>query len=307
MRCWQKFLLLLKMKIRFLTFLFVYFLSIQVKAQTPPFIQDSLKLISSQFKFTEGASVDKKGNVFFTDQPNNQIWKYGVDGKLSLFLSDAGRSNGTFFDRKGNLIACADEHNELWSINSKGKITVVYKNPVGQNLNGPNDVWIDAKGGMYFTDPYYQRDYWGRKNPDIKGEKVYYLPKGKKNIITVDDNLVRPNGIVGTPNGKTLYVADALAAKIYQYDIQKEATLTNRKVFINQKSDGMTLDENGNLYLTGKNGVDIYSSKGNHIGNIKIPESHTANLCFAGKNKDLLFITASKSVYVLKMVVKGVE
>jgi len=299
------------MKVKFLTFLFLCFLFVRSSAQvgenTSLFLQDSLKLISSQFKFTEGASVDKKGNVFFTDQPNNQIWKYGIDGKLSLFLAKAGRSNGTFFDKKGNLIACADEDNELWSIDKNGKATLIYRNPVGLNLNGPNDLWIDAKGGMYFTDPYYQREYWIRQKPAIKGEKVYYLPKGAKIIIALDSNLVRPNGIVGTPDGKTLYVADALAAKVYQYDIQKDATLANRKLFVSQRSDGMTLDEKGNLYLTGKNGVDIFSPNGKHIGNIRIPEPHTANLCFGGKNKDVLFITASKSVYVIKMKVKGVE
>lgn len=299
------------MNIKALLFLFLCLLFIQASAQvgqnTSLFIQDSLKLISSQFKFTEGASVDKNGNVFFTDQPNDQIWKYSVDGKLSLFLAKAGRSNGTIFDRKGNLIACADENNELWSINTKGKATLIYKNPSGQNLNGPNDLWIDAKGGIYFTDPYYQRNYWVRQKPDIKGEKVYYLPKGKKNIIAMDSNLARPNGIVGTPDGSILYVADALDSKIYQYDIQKGAKLVNRRVLLNRGSDGMVLDEKGNLYLTGKAGVDIYSLKGEHIGNIKIPEPHTANLCFGGKDRDLLFITASKSVYILKMKVRGVE
>ncbi|RYG20923.1 MAG: SMP-30/gluconolactonase/LRE family protein [Chitinophagaceae bacterium] len=279
----------------------------QVGENTSLFVQDSLKLISSQFKFTEGASVDKKGNVFFTDQPNDQLWKYGVDGKLSLFLSKTGRSNGTYFDKNGNLITCADEDNELWSITEKGKVKLIYKNPIGQNLNGPNDLWIDTKGGIYFTDPYYQRNYWTRQQPDIKGENVYYFPKGKKDIITVDSSLVRPNGIVGTPDGKTLYVADALGAKIYQYNIESDATLSNRKVFIAKRSDGMTLDEKGNVYLTGKSGVDIFSAGGQHIGNIKIPEPHTANLCFGGRNRDILFITASKSVYVLKMKVKGVE
>ncbi len=284
-----------------------YTIHAQVGENKSLFVQDSLKLISSQFKFTEGASVDKKGNVFFTDQPNDQIWKYGLDGKLSLFLAKAGRANGTIFDRKGNLIVCADEDNELWSINTKGKITLIYKNPIGKNLNGPNDLWIDANGGVYFTDPYYQRNYWIRQKPDIKGEKLYYLPKGKKDIITMDSNFVRPNGIVGTPNGKLLYVADALGAKIYQYNIEPDATLSNRKLFVSQRSDGMTLDEKGNLYITGKSGVDIYSTKGEHIGNIKIPEPHTANLCFGGKNRDVLFITASKSIYILKMKVKGVE
>lgn len=299
------------MKLKCVVLPILFFLFTQANAQvgenTSLFRQDSLKLVSSQFKFTEGASVDKKGNVFFTDQPNDQIWKYEVDGKLSLFLDKSGRSNGTYFDKKGNLIACADEHNEIWSIDPKGRATILYKNPIGQNLNGPNDLWLDAKGGMYFTDPYYQRNYWTRQAPEIKGEKLYYLPDGKKNLITMDSTLVRPNGIVGTPDGKLLYVADALANKIYRYEINKDASLTNRSVFLSQKSDGMTLDKHGNLYLTGKNGVDIYSSEGEHIGNIRIPEPHTANLCFAGENRDVLFITASKSVYIIRMKVRGVE
>ena len=142
----------------------------------------TLQLVSNQFSFTEGPAVDKKGNVFFTDQPNNRIWKYGTDGKLSIFLEPAGRANGMYFDKKGNLIACADEHNELWSINSKGKITVLTKDYKGAKLNGPNDVWIDQKGGKYLTDPYYQRDYWTRKKPEITGEKVYYLSPSSKEL-----------------------------------------------------------------------------------------------------------------------------
>ena len=297
----------MKFKCAALLILCSLFAQAQVGENTSLFIQDSLKLISSQFKFTEGASVDRKGNVFFTDQPNDQIWKYSIDGKLSLFMAKSGRSNGTFFDRNGNLITCADEKNEIWSIMPNGKMKLIYKNPDGQNLNGPNDLWVDAKGGIYFTDPYYQRNYWSRNAPELKGEKLYYLPKGKKKIITLDNDLIRPNGIVGTPNGEILYVADALGNKIYQYDIKKDGMLTNRKILISQKSDGMTLDEKNNLYLTGKNGVDIYSKEGKHIGNIKIPEPHTANLCFGGEHRDILFITASKSVYILPMKVKGVE
>jgi gluconolactonase len=285
------------------------FFGVTVGAQTKDgqlFIPDSLHLVSAQFKFTEGPSVDQQGNIFFTDQPNNTIWKYDTAGKLSLFTAKAGRANGTYIDQKGNLVVCADEHNELWVFDQSTKPIVRYKNPVGKNLNGPNDLWIDRKGGIYFTDPYYQRDYWTRKSPDIVGEKVYYLPKGKNEVIVVEDSLQRPNGIVGTPDGKVLYVADANGNKTYKYQIQKDGRLTDKQLFVNQKSDGMTLDNNGNLYLTG-NGIDIFNPKGEKIAHINIPEKHTANLCFGGKNRDILFITASKSVYTLKMFVKGVE
>jgi gluconolactonase len=264
------------------------------------------QLISKQFSFTEGASVDKKGNVFFTDQNNNKIWEYSVDGKLSLFLDSAGRSNGMYFDKKGNLVACADEHDQLWSISPKGKVKVILKDYQGTLMNGPNDIWIDNKGGIYMTDPYYQRPWWTRTKPDLDGQKVYYLPKGKDQPFIVDADLKQPNGIVGTPDGKYLYVADIRDNKTYKYTINKDATLSDRKLFVAQGSDGMTLDEKGNVYLTGK-GVTIYDPQGNKIGHIAINEPWTANLCFGGKNKDMLFITASTAIYTVKMNVKGVE
>ncbi|HVV56346.1 MAG TPA: hypothetical protein VHC47_13520, partial [Mucilaginibacter sp.] len=104
------------------------------------------KLISKQFSFTEGASVDKKGNVFFTDQPNNQIWEYSADGKLSLWMDSTLRSNGTYFDAKGNLISCADEHDQLISISPKKKIKILVNGFEGDLLNGPNDVWVAPNG-----------------------------------------------------------------------------------------------------------------------------------------------------------------
>jgi gluconolactonase len=176
----------------------------------------------------------------------------------------------------------------------------------GHHPNGPNDLWIDRNGGVFFTDPYYQRDYWERKKPDIESQNVYYLPKGKKEAMIVDDKLVQPNGIVGTPDGNYLYVADIGADKTYKYKISKDGRLTGRELFINQGSDGMTLDNKGNLYLTGK-GVSIYNNKGNLIGNIPVTADWTSNVCFGGKDRTTLFITASQFIYVLSMRVKGVE
>lgn len=276
-------------------------------AQQAPF-DTTLKptLISKQFSFTEGASVDKKGNVFFTDQPNNKIWEYDVHGKLSVFLDSAGRSNGMYFDRKGNLITCADEHDQLWSISPDKKVTVLLKDYHGKRMNGPNDVWVDRKGGIYMTDPYYQRPYWKRTESDLDGQKVYYLPKGALQPIVVEDSLNKPNGIVGTPDGKYLYVADIGAGITYKYTINKNGTLSDRRFFVRQGSDGMTLDADGNVYLTGK-GVTIYNAAGKKIGHIDINEPWTANLCFGGRHKDILFMTASTAIYVLKMNIKGVE
>lgn len=299
-------------KIIFILFLFIV---TNLDAQDDKQIFDSLKLVmpganlvkvSGQFTFTEGPAVDKTGNIYFTDQPNDKIWKYDVNGKLSLFMDKTGRSNGLYFDSKGNIIACADNKDELWSISPERKVTVLLKNFEGHRFNGPNDLWIDRKGGIYFTDPYYQREYWNRTKPDIEGQKVYYLAKGKKEATVVDDQLKQPNGIVGSPDGKTLYVADIGAGKTYKYNINKEASLSNRQLLFSQGSDGMTLDSQGNIYITG-NGVSIYNRDGVKIGHIPVPAGWTANVCFGGKDRKTLFVTAMESIYTIKMNVKGVE
>jgi gluconolactonase len=264
------------------------------------------QLVSRQFAFTEGPAVDKKGNIFFTDQPNNRIWKYDTDGKLSVFMENAGRANGTYFDHKGNLVACADEHNQLWRISAGGKVKVLLNNYEGSLFNGPNDLWIDAHNNIYFTDPYYQRDYWTRKKPELTRQMVFLLLKGKTQPVVLD-SMVRPNGIVGTPDGKQLYVSDIGDSKIYKYTIMADGLLSDSQLFIaNASADGLTLDEQGNLYLAG-NGITIYNPQGEKIAHIDIPEPWSANVCFGGKNRDVLFITASTAIYTMKMNVRGVE
>ena len=288
-----------------------FFLSAEVYSQSFDTIKQvapgaTLQKVSDQFSFTEGPAVNKKGVIYFTDQPNDRIWKYDTDGRLSIYMEKAGRSNGLYFDKKGNLIACADEKNEIWSIDPDAGKTVLLSDFGGHKLNGPNDLWIDPKGGIYFTDPYYQRDYWERKKPEIEGQKVYYLAKGAKQAVVVEDKVLQPNGIVGSADGKFLYVADIRDNKTYKYRINKDASLTDRQLFVPQGSDGMTLDEKGNLYITGK-GVTIYDPTGKRIANIPIPSKWVGNVCFGGKDRKTLLITASESVYVLKMSVKGIE
>jgi len=266
----------------------------------------TLQRVSNQFGFTEGPAVDKQGNIFFTDQPNDQIWTYGVDGSLSLFLNETGRANGLYVDNAGNIIACADAKGEVWRITPKKKVTVLYKAPKSKRLNGPNDVWIDAKGGIYITDPYYQRPYWKHKLPKRNHQNVYYLPSGKKTVIAVDTALKQPNGLVGSPDGKWLFVSDIGDGKIYKYGIETNGSLTNRVLFAEVSCDGMTLDSQGNLYAAG-NGVTVYNSSGTQVEHISVPARWTSNVCFGGKERNNLFITASEAVYTLQMQVKGVE
>ena len=266
--------------------------------------------LASEFIFTEGPACDAQGNVFFTDQPNDRIMKWSTDGKLSTFMKPCGRSNGTSFDRDGNLWACADEKNELWRISPDGKSTVVVKDYEGKLLNGPNDVWIRPAGGLYFTDPYYKRPWWKRGDKEM-GEHVYFLSPNYKNLTRVIDDLKQPNGIIGTPDGKTLYVADIGDKKTFRYSIQPDGTLKDKKLFCEYGSDGMTIDDQGNIYLTGNGikgkGVSVFDSAGKPIEFIGIDEPWTANVCFGGKDRQTLFITASKCLYSLQMNVKGVD
>ncbi len=265
-----------------------------------------LQKLGDGYSFTEGPVADKKGNVFFTDQPNNKIIKWEAEtGRFSVFLDKAGRSNGMFFDAKGNLIACADENNELWSIDSKGRHSVLVSRRNGRLLNGPNDVWVHPGGDIYFTDPLYKRNYWTR-DPELQqdGEHVYLWRQKSKELVVLDTKVVKPNGIIGSPDGRKLYVADIGDKKIYVYSITKDGSVSDRALAAPMGADGITLDEKGNLYLAG-NGVTVFNPEGRKIAQIPVGKGWTANVTFGGKDRKLLFITAGDAVYGLKMNVRG--
>jgi gluconolactonase len=283
----------------------------------------TLQKLADGFQFTEGPACDAEGNVFFTDQPNDRILEWSTEGKLSTFKQPCGRANGLCFDRQGNLWACADEKNELWRIDKAGKVTVVVKDYEGKLLNGPNDVWVqpnhvamrrdppdlvELSGGLYFTDPYYKRPYWHR-GPKEMDECVYHLSADGKTLVRVISDLKQPNGIIGTPDGRTLYVADIGANRTYKYTIMAKGSLADKKLFCEIGSDGMTIDNEGNVYLTGKGkgGVTVFDKTGKEIEHVDVQEQWTANVCFGGKDRQTLFITASKGFYGLQMRVKGVD
>jgi gluconolactonase len=263
-----------------------------------------LEKLADGFAFTEGPTADSAGNIYFTDQPNDSILKWSVDGQLSTFLKPAGRANGMYFDAKDNLIACADENNELWSIDRSGKHTVLHREFQGKRLNGPNDVWVHPRGGYYFTDPFYKRSWWKHAEMPQPGQHVFHLSADSKQLTRVAEDLKQPNGIIGTPDGKTLYVADIGAKKTYSFNIQTDGSLSDKRLFCELGSDGMTLDAEGNVYLTGK-GVIVFDKAGRQIEQIPVPEPWTANVSFGGKDRQTLFITASKGFYAIKTRFKG--
>ena len=264
----------------------------------------SLVKLSGDFIFTEGPAADARGNVYFTDQPNDRIMVWDIKTGLSVFMQPSGRSNGLFFDKDGNLWSCADNKNELWKISPEKRVEIITGSFNGKLFNGPNDLWISRDGGVYFTDPYYQRPWWEHKSMPQDKQAVYFLKPDHKTIARVADDLQQPNGIVGTPDGKTLYVADISGNKTWSFSINSDGTLTNKKLFCEMGSDGMTIDIKGNLYLTGQ-GVTVFDKTGKKMGNIPVPENWTANVCFGGKNRKSLYITASKGLYRIPTLTKG--
>lgn len=286
--------------------------------------------IKTGFSFTEGPAVDNNGNVFFTDQPNDAIYKWDVQtNQITTFLTNTGRSNGMAFDKDGFLIACADMYGELWKIAPDGSHEILVDNYNGKRLNGPNDVWINPiSGGIYITDPMFPREYWTDDDPrkqswpptnseqadKSKGGHVYYLPPNSKTLIRVTNQFnwnsdSWPNGIVGSPDGKKLYVNkwtnDNLGGT-WVFDMMPDGTLSNMQKFIDMGGDGMSMDEFGNIYISNEFGITAFSSEGEKILNIKTDGSTTNNV-FCGLDKKTLFITAAGKVSKVKMDIKGVE
>jgi gluconolactonase len=253
-----------------------------------------IRKLADGFKFTEGPAADRQGNIYFTDIPNNRILKWSRAGELSTFLENSGGANGLMFNKDGNLIVCAGGIGKLVSIDPKGKITVLADSYEGKPFNSPNDLWIDPKGGVYFTDPRYG----SRENLPQDGEHVYYLSPNRKKLIRVIGDMVRPNGLIGAPDGKRLYVADHGANQTYLYSIRPDGTLADKKLFAGQGSDGMTLDAEGNLYLTAE-AVTVYNPSGQKIRTIEVPQT-PSNVCF-DPSGTTLYITARQSLYAIDL------
>jgi gluconolactonase len=254
----------------------------------------ALTPVAGSYQFTEGPAVDSNGNVYFSDINAGKIYKWSPDGSVTVFLDGLNKPNGLMFDKNGNLIACEGGNGRLISIDPQGKITVLADQYNQKRFNEPNDLWIDPQGGIYFTDPAYQ-------SPVAQdGEYVYYLSPDHSQVTRVINDMKQPNGIVGTADGKTLYVADYGAGQTFTYQINSDGTLTSKKLFVSTGSDGMDVDAKGNLYLTTPNQVQIFDTSGNHLRDIPTQENPT-NVAFGGADHLTLFITARTMVYTAQM------
>lgn len=257
-----------------------------------------VKTLAIGFQFTEGPAVASDGSVVFSDIPNSRIHHWSLDGKISVLREETGRANGLFYLPDGRLVACEGGNRRVTVMDKDGEISVLASECNGKKLNSPNDLWPDKAGGIYFTDPRYG-DMEGLEQP---GFHVYYIDsKGRVSRIITD--LVKPNGILGTADNKYLYVADPGDKKTYRYAIKRPGKLGTRELFCESGSDGMTLDEKGNLYLT-SGAVKVYSPTGKHLGDIETPLP-PANVVFGGADRKTLYITARSSFYSLQMTIAG--
>ena len=266
--------------------------------------------LAGNFGFTEGPTANSKGDVYFVDDPNCKIHAWSVsEKKVSVFVAESAHANGMYFDKNDNLYVCEGGTGSVVSYTPDGKRTVVANKFGARSFNKPNDLWIDPKGGIYFTDPVYGDNFHNLQG----GEHVYYILPDRSKVLRVIEvggrgsNFVKPNGVIGTPDGKLLYVADIDGRMIYRFNIQPDGTLTGQHPFAPVQTDGMTIDEKGNIYMAGGDSVTVYSPEGGEIERIRLPERWVANVCFGGSDFKTLFITASSGFYAVEMSVKGVR
>ena len=269
--------------------------------ELPPLVAPGARVerIASGFGFVEGPAADADGALYFTDIPNNRIHRWTAEGGLTTYREDSGRANGLRFDRDGALIACEMGNRRVTATDAEGGVRVLAERYDGSRFNSPNDLWIDPQGGIYFSDPRYGPE----DDLEMDGHHVYYLTPDRTEIMRVADDLERPNGIIGAPDGTRVYIADHGGGRTYVYTPAPDGTLADKRLFVEQGSDGMTMDEMGNVYLTGED-VTAYAPDGDVVGSIALPEA-PANLTFGGPDRTTLFITARTSVYAVEMIVSG--
>lgn len=267
-----------------------------------------VKKLFGDFKFTEGPAGDPADNVFFSDVPESKIYKVDSSGKLSVFLDPSHNSNGLMLSSSGDVVACQME-GRVVAISPDGKrVRVLADQYGGQRFNAPNDLVIDRQQGVYFTDPRFRAP---QPLPQ-KVEGVYYVPAGGKPVRLVD-NVAAPNGVILSPDERTLYLIPSMQAEMLAYPVTAPGKLGPAAVFCSVEQppgqqgkggDGCTVDIQGNLYVATGLGVQVFSPQGKPLGVIQVPEQ-PSNVTFAGPGNRQLYITARTSLYTAPMQVAG--
>lgn len=259
--------------------------------------------VADGFRFAEGPAVDSRGDLYFSDIPNSKCYKWTSEGGLEVYRENTDRGNGLYFNQDDELFSCETKTRRITRMNKKGEVDVITDEYEGKKYNRPNDLWIDPEGGVYFTDPGY---YMKEEDIEQDAEAVYYIRQGWEAAKRVTGHITRPNGIIGTADGKTLYVVSDTAHQTWKFKIKEDGSLEQKELFVENGHDGLTLDERGNLYIANRDSlsVDIYDPQGRYLESIIFPEE-PSNVCFAGKEKDMLYVTAVSSVYGVRMNVAG--
>jgi gluconolactonase len=260
------------------------------------------------FKFTEGPAGDRQGDVYFSDIPANRIYKLDSANKLSIFREPSNSANGLMVSAKGEIYGCEME-GRVVAMSPDGKtVRPLAETYQGKRFNAPNDLVIDKTGGVYFTDPQFKAP---EPLPQGKTAVYYIAPAGA--VTRLIDDLKAPNGVILSPDEKTLYVVPTLQAEMMAYPVTEPGKIGAGRVFCslqqpaNKKGtggDGLTIDEQGNLYITSGLGLQVFSPEGKALGIIAFPEQ-PANATFAGPDGKTLYVTARTSLYTVPMSVKG--
>jgi len=266
-----------------------------------------LSVVADGFGFTEGPVWDESGFLYVSDETLNKIFRVYVDGRKEAVIA-LGDPDGSTFDRGHRLIDCASVLRAIIEVTPDGKYKILADRYEGKKFNSPNDVIVGPDGALYFTDPTL--DLVAGEKQEIPFQGVYRLDDtGNVRLLTKD--LTQPNGLAFSPDGKRFYVDDSEQRNIHVYDVTGDGTLTNGRIFGNEPGgkgdgvpDGIKIDRDGNLFVTGPKGIWVWDAKGNHLGTIVMPEQ-PANLAWGDKTYSTLYITATASVYRLETKTQG--
>jgi len=267
------------------------------------------ELLQEGFKFTEGPVGTADGALYFSDIRANRTYLLELGGKISVVRAETNGGNGLALTKDGDLLAAEGDGKRISRLGRDGKITTVTDGIEGKPLLAPNDLIVDARGGIYFTNP--------GPRPVVPGRvvHVYYLPPGAKEPLIIDDKVARPNGLTLSTDGKTLIVDDTIGNTVFAYDVQADGTVANKRPFTELRdipggqesgADGLALDREGRIYITTVKGVQVFDRGGQYLGTIALARQ-PANVAFAGPDKRSLYITAREGLYRLRMLAQGPE
>lgn len=270
----------------------------------------AVEKVSTGYLFTEGPVWNKKENyLLFSDIPANIIFKLTSNGKSEVYKKPSQNSNGLTYDPKGRLVVCEQYTKRINRFNEDGSNTVLADKFEGKTFNSPNDIVFKKNGSFFFTDPPYgHMQFNGDKPQELSFTGVYFVKNNK--VTLVDSTLIRANGVALSPDESKLYVAQSEFKWLWKiYNLDKEGKVLSTSMLmegseITGNPDGIKVDIEGNIYCTGNNGVVVFSKEGTYLGTIKTPEN-PANLAWGDKDFKSLYVTAQKSVYRIKLNIKG--